>query len=136
MYVERDNDQVVITDRGETYGYLSRGTDDTYDVALLNEEQARSICARHGVDVDGTKDHELLPRISRKLGETDDRKTEHRHDLVSESRLPGFRVSEDHHSCGPHKTISSNVAGGTGRSAARALRNAPDRVRVRRTQTQ
>src|SRR5205823_9376235 len=72
VYVERDNDQVVITDRGETYGYLSRGTDDTYDVALLNEEQARSICARHGVDFDGTKDHELLRRISRKLGETDD----------------------------------------------------------------
>ena len=72
VYVEREDDQIVITDRGETYGYLSRGTDNTYDLTLLSDENARSICARHGVDFDVTSDAELLPRISRPIGEAND----------------------------------------------------------------
>jgi hypothetical protein len=71
VYAEHDGDQIVITDRGETYQYLSRGDDSTYDIALLDEVTAREICQRYGVELD-TSDPELLPRIQRKLTRADD----------------------------------------------------------------
>jgi hypothetical protein len=71
VYVERDGDELVITDRGETYQYLDGGDDFTYDIALLDEATARAICQRYGVELD-TSDPELYPRIQRKLTPADD----------------------------------------------------------------
>lgn len=71
VYAERDDDQLVITDRGETYHYLSRRDDATFDIDLLDEGAAWEICRLHGVELD-TTDPEMYPRIQRKLGPTDD----------------------------------------------------------------
>lgn len=70
VYVEREYDQLLITDRRDTYVYLG-GADDDDVVSLLPEEQARAICAGHGVDLDSS-DAEAWPRIQREVGETED----------------------------------------------------------------
>jgi len=53
--------------------YLTDAPDGELDliVSLLPEEQARAICAGHGVDLDSS-DAEAWPRIQREVGETED----------------------------------------------------------------
>lgn len=70
VYVEREYDQLLITDRRDTYVYLG-GADDDDIVSLLPEEEARAICAGHGVDLDSS-DAEAWPWIQREVGETED----------------------------------------------------------------
>jgi len=71
VYVERREGDLVVTDRGETYQYLSRGDDSTYDMSLLDDDSVREICGKHGVELD-TSDPELFPRIERHLSPDDD----------------------------------------------------------------
>lgn len=72
VYAEREGDLLLITDRGETYGYLSRGDDSTDDLGRLTREGARAICERHGVDLWSADDQELHPRIRRAVTASDD----------------------------------------------------------------
>ena len=71
VYAVRDETRLVITDRGETYQYLSRRDDSTYNIDLLDEATAREICERHGVSLNAS-DPEMSPRIERELASTDD----------------------------------------------------------------
>jgi hypothetical protein len=71
VYAERDGAQLVITDRGETYEYLSRRADPTYDIDLLGEATAREICRECGVELD-TTDSERQPEIKHVLAPSDD----------------------------------------------------------------
>jgi hypothetical protein len=66
VYAVRDGDELVITDCGETYQYLGRRDDATYDFDLLDEKTARQICDRYNVELD-TSDPGLYPRIQRTL---------------------------------------------------------------------
>jgi hypothetical protein len=73
VYAEREGDLLMITDRGETYAYLSGDQDDTtYDIDLLTEDEARAICQRHGVDLHVDDEAELFPRIRREVTAADD----------------------------------------------------------------
>ena len=72
IYAEREGDLLLITDRGESYGYLSRSDDSTFDIGLLTEDEATAICQRHAVELHITDDPELLPRIRRAVAPEDD----------------------------------------------------------------
>lgn len=71
VYAERDDDELMITDRRETYQYLSRRDDSTYDIDPLDEATARELCQQCGVELD-TSDPEMYPRIQKRLLPEDD----------------------------------------------------------------
>ena len=49
VYVELEGDERRrLLDRGETFQYLSRGDDSTFEIGLLGEDAAREICRSHG----------------------------------------------------------------------------------------
>src|ERR1700761_587983 len=50
------------SDRGETYKYLSRRSDSTYDLDLLDNETVKEICHLHGVTLNKS-DPEQFPQI-------------------------------------------------------------------------
>src|SRR5262249_39362741 len=68
VYAELQGGRVVISDRGETFRYLSRRDDSTFDVELLDDEMVRGICAAHGVELEAS-DPELFPRVQRHVGD-------------------------------------------------------------------
>lgn len=71
VYAVRENDQLVITDRGSTYQYYLGLDDDPTYVGLPDEAAAREICRQYGVDLE-TSDPKLVPRIQRRLRPSDD----------------------------------------------------------------
>jgi hypothetical protein len=70
VYVEREDGRLLVTDRRETFQYLARGDDSTYDLKLLDEATAREICRSHGAELDASD--EMFPRIQRELASPDD----------------------------------------------------------------
>jgi len=71
VYAERENGRLLVTDRRETFQYLARGDDSTYDLSSLNDDTAHEVCRSHHVELD-TSDPEMFPRIQRELGPSDD----------------------------------------------------------------
>jgi hypothetical protein len=54
VYVEAGRDGVVVHDRGETFSYLARGTNETY--VAWSARRAAAGCLRFGVELEDTTD--------------------------------------------------------------------------------
>jgi hypothetical protein len=70
VYVEREDDRLLVTDRRETFQYLARVDDSAFDLGLLDWEEAREICRSHDTELD-TGQPEMFPRIQREIALTD-----------------------------------------------------------------
>src|SRR5262249_7707202 len=71
VYVERENDRLLVTDRRETFQKLARSIDSTYDFSALDRETAREICRRYRTELNAS-DPEMFPRIEREIASLDD----------------------------------------------------------------
>jgi hypothetical protein len=68
VYVEARDDGLVVTDRGETFGYLETFDDPAF--ARLTVDQATAICRAHGVELD-TSDREAYPEVHRAVSDAE-----------------------------------------------------------------
>jgi hypothetical protein len=68
VYVEEREDGLVVTDRGETFGYLETFDDPAF--ARLPVDQATAICQTHGVKLD-TSDPEAYPEVLRAVSDSE-----------------------------------------------------------------